>query len=228
MVMPSASTSARAELSGPAGIVAAIAGYVDHPARAVIAVVVEQAGGVIEGAADRRRSATRQGGAPQGDGKRARARQVFDHGPVDDGALHARPLDISNGNPAEDTCADCVNDLPAGQSRQIAGALQASFFFIDARRDIGGQHQLQIDRHLLCLCDHRGGESHYCRGSKNGGLCRFRHRLATDLQGNAGTAAERLGPVGRAVFDVDRKPIVFEAAGDPLKHLVAGLVLLER
>ena len=74
-------------------------------------------------------------------------RLVLDDGPVDDDALRgrARPFDEADRDLPAAAGLDGVEDALVAQGCRIAVTLELEFWAVDAARDVGGQHQQEID-----------------------------------------------------------------------------------
>ncbi len=72
---------------------------------------------------------------------------AVDHGPVDHQLLRAeaRPLDEAERDALVRAGLDRVDHARVGDRRRIAFALQLEFRVIDAARDVGGEHQQEVD-----------------------------------------------------------------------------------
>ena len=73
---------------------------------------------------------------------------VADQRPVDDRLLlgFARPFDEGDGDGAMRARADRLQQARADDRCGIAAPLQAEFLIIDAARDVGREHQRDVDR----------------------------------------------------------------------------------
>ena len=93
------------------------------------------------------RSANDRGSSSNWSPKRRARRRAVDQGPIDHDLLRAEagPFDEANRNPLVRTGTDRFEHLRVGDCRRIALSLQQEFRMIDAARNIGGEHQQQVD-----------------------------------------------------------------------------------
>ena len=125
----------------------------------------------------------------------AGGRGTVDHGPVDDDLLRADagPFDEIERDLAVHAGADGVEHLRVRDRRGVAFALQHELLVVDAARDVGRQHQQEIDllracrrRRDLGQCEREEGKQPFegMRSSSSSGL-----RMNAAAAANAAEAA---------------------------------------